>query len=151
MDALERANALLDTYAAVALSELPPGIEVFDAHTHVGLDIDGMTGDADELLAIQRSYGIARSFVFCLDEPDRHPAFSAANDRTLACAADSGGALLPFVRLDLNESPARGGRALPRAGCARDQAPPSGARVPAGRPAARAGLRARSGAPRARS
>ena len=105
MDALERANALLDTYAAVALSELPPGIEVFDAHTHVGLDIDGMTGDTDELLTIQRSYGIARSFVFCLDEPDRHPAFSAANDRTLACAAGSGGALLPFVRLDLNESP----------------------------------------------
>ena len=45
-----------------------------------------MTGDVDELLAIQRSFGIARSFVFCLDEPDRHPAFRAANDRTLACA-----------------------------------------------------------------
>jgi uncharacterized protein len=105
MDALERANALLETYAAMAVSELPPGIEVFDAHTHVGLDIDGMTGDADELLTIQRSYGIERSFVFCLDEPDRHPAFSAANDRTLASAAGSGGALLPFVRLDLNESP----------------------------------------------
>ena len=105
MDALERANALLDAYAAVAQSELPPGVDLFDAHTHVGLDIDGMTGDVDELLEIQRSYGISRSFVFCLDEPDRHPAFSAANDRTLASAASSGGALLPFVRLDLNESP----------------------------------------------
>jgi uncharacterized protein len=43
--------------------------------------------------------------VFCLDEPDRHPAFSAANDRTLAAGARSGGRLIPFVRLDLNETP----------------------------------------------
>jgi predicted TIM-barrel fold metal-dependent hydrolase len=50
-------------------------------------------------------YGISRAFVFCLDEPDRHPAFRAANDRTLAFAERSGGRLIPFVRLDLNESP----------------------------------------------
>jgi predicted TIM-barrel fold metal-dependent hydrolase len=78
---------------------------VFDAHTHLGLDIDGMTGDRDELLAIQRAYRIDRSFVFCLDEPDRKPAFSAANDRTLAHAAAGGGELIPFVRLDLAVTP----------------------------------------------
>jgi hypothetical protein len=43
--------------------------------------------------------------MFCLDEPDRHPAFSAANDRTLAFAERSQGRLIPFVRLDLNETP----------------------------------------------
>ena len=43
--------------------------------------------------------------MFCLDEPDRHPSFSAANDRTLAFAERSNGRLIPFVRLDLNESP----------------------------------------------
>jgi hypothetical protein len=43
--------------------------------------------------------------MFCLDEPDRHPAFSKANDRTLDFAARSEGRLIPFVRLDLNESP----------------------------------------------
>jgi hypothetical protein len=43
--------------------------------------------------------------MFCLDEPDRHPAFSAANDRTLALAERSQGRLIPFVRLDLNERP----------------------------------------------
>ena len=64
-----------------------------------------MTGEADELLPIQRAYGITRSNVFCLDEPDRHPAFSAANDRTLAHAAAAPDELVPFVRLDLNESP----------------------------------------------
>jgi hypothetical protein len=51
------------------------------------------------------AYGISRAFMFCLDEPDRHPAFSAANDRTLAFAERSNGRLVPFVRLDLNETP----------------------------------------------
>src|SRR4029078_3929815 len=50
-------------------------------------------------------YGISRAFMFCLDEPDRHPSFTAANDRTLAFAERSNGRLIPFVRLDLNESP----------------------------------------------
>src|SRR6187455_455155 len=43
--------------------------------------------------------------MFCLDEPDHHPAFRAANDRTLAYAARSEGRLVPFVRLDLAEGP----------------------------------------------
>ena len=65
-----------------------------------------MIGDYDELLERSwTSYGISRAFMFCLDEPDRHPAFSAANDRTLAFAARSDGRLIPFVRLDLNETP----------------------------------------------
>jgi uncharacterized protein len=105
VDVIERAQALLDEYAAIVHAELPEGAEPFDAHTHLGRDIDGMVGDLDELLDIQRRAGVSRSFVFCLDEPDRHPAFRAANDRTLAFAERSGGALIPFVRLDLNESP----------------------------------------------
>lgn len=105
MELLDRANALLDAYASLALAELPPGAEVVDVHTHLGTDIDGMVGDRDELLQTQDAYGISRSFVFCLDEPDRHPAFTAANDRTLVHAEAAGGALVPFVRLDLDESP----------------------------------------------
>ena len=46
--------------------------------------------------------GISRAFVFCLDEPDRAPAFRAANDRTLAYAARSQGRVIPFCRLDLS-------------------------------------------------
>jgi len=105
VEAIERANELLERYAWLTLSEVPAGAPVFDAHTHLGDDIDGMVGDRDELLQIQRGYGIERSFVFCLDEPDRRPAFTAANDRTLAHAAAAPGELLPFVRLDLDEMP----------------------------------------------
>src|ERR1041384_2787618 len=64
-----------------------------------------MTGDYDPLLETMDRYGVARAFMFCLDEPDRHPSFSAANDRTLAFAERSAGRLVPFVRLGLNESP----------------------------------------------
>ena len=53
------------------------GAEIFDAHTHIGDDIDGMRGRPDELLSIMDAYGIAQAFTFCMDEPDRHPAFSA--------------------------------------------------------------------------
>jgi predicted TIM-barrel fold metal-dependent hydrolase len=102
---IEQAQALLDSYTADLLVELPANLPVFDVHTHLGTDLDGTVGDLDELLAIQESVRISRSFVFCLDEPDRHPAFTAANDRTLAFAARAQGKLIPFVRLDLNETP----------------------------------------------
>jgi uncharacterized protein len=105
VDAIDRANELLERYAALALAELPADTPVIDAHTHLGEDIDGMVGDPDELLAIQRAYRIVRSFVFCLDEPDRHPSFRAANDRTLAHAAAAPDELVPYVRLDLDETP----------------------------------------------
>ena len=59
----------------------------------------------EELLAFLRHSGASRAFCFCLDEPDRHPAFRAANDRTLEAAARSDGLLIPFVRLDLAEGP----------------------------------------------
>jgi uncharacterized protein len=105
VDSLARAGALLDGYAEMLRAELPQDAPIFDAHTHLGDDIDGMVGDRDELLAMQQRYGIERSFVFCLDEPDRHPGFTAANSRTLAHAEAGAGALVPFVRLDLNEQP----------------------------------------------
>jgi len=85
--------------------ELPEGADVFDAHTHLGTDIDGMVGIYDDLIRGMDKYGFSRANMFCLDEPDRHPGFRAGNDRTLAFAERSGGRLIPFVRLDLSEEP----------------------------------------------
>jgi predicted TIM-barrel fold metal-dependent hydrolase len=104
-DALGRALELVARYDRAVEELLPPESEIFDAHLHLGRDIDGMVGDYDQLEAMMRRHGVTRAFMFCLDEPDRHPAFRAANDRTLAFAARSGRRLIPFVRLDLNESP----------------------------------------------
>jgi predicted TIM-barrel fold metal-dependent hydrolase len=105
MDARARALELLDRWKDELGLLLPAGAGIFDAHLHLGHDIDGMVGDYDLLETVMADYGMTRAFMFCLDEPDRHPSFSAANDRTLAFAERSSGRLIPFVRLDLNESP----------------------------------------------
>ena len=105
MTGLERAQAIVETWNEELRRELPESVRLFDAHTHLGNDIDGMVGSYDELTGLLERYGFANAFVFCLDEPDREPAFSVANDRTLAYAARSEGRLIPFVRLDLTTRP----------------------------------------------
>jgi uncharacterized protein len=102
---LERAQELFDGFEAELWDELSAGAEIFDAHTHLGTDIDGMVGRYDELEEIMDRYGVSRANVFCLDEPDREPGFRAPNDRTLAFAARANGRLIPYVRLDLTEAP----------------------------------------------
>ena len=46
---------------------LPEGATIFDAHVHLGHDIDGMAGDYAQLEELQGRYGISRAFMFCLD------------------------------------------------------------------------------------
>jgi uncharacterized protein len=104
-DPLQRAQKLMAEWDEELRRELPDGAEIFDAHTHLGTDIDGMVGNYDDLIRGMDKYGISRCFMFCLDEPDRHPGFRAGNDRTLAYAERSAGRLIPFVRLDLAEDP----------------------------------------------
>ncbi|TMK95962.1 MAG: hypothetical protein E6G42_00860, partial [Actinobacteria bacterium] len=104
-EALARADKLMETWERQLRRDLPDDADIFDAHVHLGTDIDGFSGDYDELERVQKRFGVSRAFMFCLDEPDRHPAFSAANDRTLEYAERSGGRLIPFVRLDLSEKP----------------------------------------------
>jgi predicted TIM-barrel fold metal-dependent hydrolase len=103
--AVDRALALSSFWEAELRKELPGSAEIFDAHTHLGDDIDGMRGRYDELVGIMDANAVSRAFVFCMDEPDRHPAFRAANDRTLEAGRRSEGRLIPFVRLDLSEGP----------------------------------------------
>jgi len=105
VEALDRAQKVLARWDEELRSELPEGAEVFDAHVHLGEDVDGMVGRYDDLIELMDRYGMSRCFMFCLDEPDRHPSFRAANDRTLAFAARSEGRIIPFVRLDLKEEP----------------------------------------------
>jgi uncharacterized protein len=104
-DPLQRAQKLMAQWDDELREELPQGAEIFDAHTHLGTDIDGMVGIYDDLIRGMEKYGISRCFMFCLDEPDRHPGFRAGNDRTLEYAERSGGKLIPFARLDLAEDP----------------------------------------------
>src|SRR6476646_3832864 len=98
-EAVVRAQRLIGEWDEELRRELPEDSDIFDAHLHLGHDIDGMVGDYDELERVMSRYGISRAFMFCLDEPDRHPAFRAGNDRTMEFAARS------EVRLVLSEEP----------------------------------------------
>jgi uncharacterized protein len=100
-EALSRAQTLISAYDDELSRLLPEGAEIFDAHLHLGHDIDGFSGQYEELERTMDAYGISRAFMFCMDEPDREPAFRAPNDRTLRDAERSNGRLIPFVRLDL--------------------------------------------------
>ena len=106
MDELfDRAQGLIAAYDTELRAILPENAEIFDAHVHLGNDIDGFRGIYEELEKELDTYGASRCFMFCMDEPDRHPGFSAPNDRTLAWAEKSEGRFIPFVRLDLAEGP----------------------------------------------
>lgn len=74
-----------------------PGLELFDAHTHVGAnDPDGFRQTPAELLAaLERAN--ARALVFPMHEPGGYP---EANDRVLEAAADSDGRLQALCRVD---------------------------------------------------
>src|SRR5581483_9368329 len=94
MDARARALHLVEQWKAELQQLLPPGADIFDAHLHLGHDIDGMVGDYDQREPLQRAYCSWRAFLFCLDEPNPHPAFRAANDRTLAFVERSRGRMI---------------------------------------------------------
>ena len=104
-ETLAHARSLIAAYDEEAEALIPEGALLFDAHVHVGRDIDGFTAPFDDLVPFLKRYRFQRAFAFCMDEPDRHPAFRAANDRTLAAAERSEELLIPFVRLDLAEEP----------------------------------------------
>ncbi|HEV2982656.1 MAG TPA: amidohydrolase family protein, partial [Solirubrobacteraceae bacterium] len=83
----------------------PAGADVFDAHTHLGLDEDGRSLTTEQLLAMLDDAQASRACVFPLHDPERQPAYRVPNDRVLAWAAETDGRLLPFCRLDPAEEP----------------------------------------------
>jgi predicted TIM-barrel fold metal-dependent hydrolase len=83
----------------------PVGVEVIDAHTHLGLDEDGRSLTLAQLLAQLDAANARRACVFPLHDPERHPSYRVPNDRVLGWAGESDGRLVPFCRLDPAEEP----------------------------------------------
>jgi uncharacterized protein len=79
-----------------------PGLELLDAHTHIGSnDPDEYRCSREELVASLERIE-ARAVVFPMQEPDGYP---PANDMVIAAAEASGGRLFPFCRLDPGAGP----------------------------------------------
>jgi len=92
----------LRPWAEVVLDQVP-GLELFDAHTHLGQnDPDGMKQSPEELVTNLRRADARGAFAFPFHEPD---GYSAANDHVLAAARDADGLLVPFCRVNPHDSP----------------------------------------------
>jgi hypothetical protein len=88
---------LLRPWTEVVFDQVP-GLELFDAHTHIGQnDPDGMRQSADELLGVLGQARARGAFVFPMHEPDGYP---PANDAVLEAARAGEGLLIPFCRVD---------------------------------------------------
>jgi predicted TIM-barrel fold metal-dependent hydrolase len=96
---------LLERHRDATLRLRPESCRVWDAHTHLGVDVDGHALAPAQLLRSMDEGRVAGALVFPLDEPDQHPAYRAPNDRVLAWASASDGRLVPFARLRLDEEP----------------------------------------------
>ena len=81
-----------------------PGLELFDAHTHLGFnDPDGMKQSGDELVAALQAAGARGAFTFPFHEPD---GYRDANDAVLdAARAAPDGLLVPFCRVNPHDTP----------------------------------------------
>jgi uncharacterized protein len=89
----------------LAAARVPDDI-VLDAHTHLGVDEDGQSLTLEALIAALDEVDPATCAVtFPLHDPDRHPGYRVPNDRVLGWAAESGGRLVPYCRLDPAEDP----------------------------------------------
>lgn len=79
-----------------------PGLELADAHTHIGSnDPDGYCCSREELTSVLE-VAKARAAVFPMHEPDGYP---PANDMVLERAGESDGRLVAFCRLDPEDEP----------------------------------------------
>jgi predicted TIM-barrel fold metal-dependent hydrolase len=89
--------SLIEPWAQL-MREQVPGLELFDAHTHLGQnDPDGMSQTLEELMQVLASADARGAFVFPMHEPDGYP---PANDMVIEAAARSDGLLTPFCRIN---------------------------------------------------
>ena len=93
----------LRPWSEVVLEQVP-GLELFDAHTHLGQnDPDGMKQTGEELTAALQTAAARGAFVFPFHEPD---GYRAANDEVLSAAREApDGLLVPFCRVNPNDDP----------------------------------------------
>lgn len=97
------------------LVEQLPGLAVIDAHTHLGVDVDGTGCDRGQLLQRLDVVGAdARACTFPLHVGNGD--YRSANDAVIATAAASEGRLVPFCRLNPERDPIAEGRRAIAAG-----------------------------------
>ena len=81
-------------------SKIPTGVEVFDAHAHIGADVDGRTMTAGGMHERMLAAGVGRSIVFPLNDPNARDDYSGPNDVVWAAYEEFPDFFVPFFRLN---------------------------------------------------
>ncbi len=81
-------------------TKIPAGIEVFDAHAHIGADVDTRVVTADDLKERMDAAGVARAIVFALNDPNARDDYSGPNDVVWNAYEEHPDAFVPFFRLN---------------------------------------------------
>jgi len=79
---------------------IPEGLKIFDAHVHIGADLDGRTMTADGVLRRMEAAGVDRSIVFALNDPNARDDYSGPNDAVWRAYEEHPDLLVPFFRLN---------------------------------------------------
>ncbi len=80
--------------------KIPDGVEVFDAHAHIGADMDGRVMTAEGLRDRMQAAGVVRSIVFALNDPNARDDFSGPNDAVWDAYEEHPESFVPFFRLN---------------------------------------------------
>ena len=80
--------------------KIPPGVEVFDAHAHIGADVDGRKMTAAGMRGRMLQAGVSRSIVFPLNDPNARDDFSGPNDVLWEAYEEYPDLFVPFFRLN---------------------------------------------------
>ena len=84
--------------------KIPVGTQVFDAHTHVGMDVDGRAMTAAGLKGRMVAANVYRSIIFPLNDPNARDDFSGPNDVVWTAYEECPDAFVPFFRLNPHKS-----------------------------------------------
>ena len=92
-------GAMADVWSWVR-GKIPAGVEVFDAHAHIGVDVDGRTMTADGMHERMEAAGVKRSIVFPLNDPNARDDYSGPNDVVWNAYEEYPSLFVPFFRLN---------------------------------------------------
>lgn len=81
-------------------SKIPPDTKVFDAHAHIGADVDGRTMTGSGMRSRMQAANVERAIVFPLNDPNAHDDFSGPNDVVWEAHQENPGFFTPFFRLN---------------------------------------------------
>jgi uncharacterized protein len=80
--------------------KIPPGTEVFDAHAHIGADVDGRVMPVEGMVERMDAAGVARAVVFPLNDPNARDDYSGPNDVIWNAFEEHPDRFVPFFRLN---------------------------------------------------